>query len=81
MEYKIEEYDDAIAENAYNSLVRSLIEANGEILQLEQLLMRAYEELILLGYDSGYTNEEIHNLTNDISKYLIKIEEDNKDKH
>lgn len=73
MEYKIKEYDDTIAEDAYNNLVHSLIEANGEIRQLQKLLARAYEELILLGYDSGFTNEEIRNLTNDISEYLIKI--------
>lgn len=76
MEYKIEECDAAIAEDAYNNLVHSLIEANGEILQLRQLLMRAYEELVLLGYDSGFTNEEIRNLTNDISKYLVKPKND-----
>lgn len=74
MKYKIEKYDAVIAEDAYNNLVCSLIEANGEIRQLRQLLARAYEELVLLGYDSGFTNEEIRNLTNDISKYLIKIE-------
>ena len=76
MKYKIEECDAAIAEDAYNNLVRSLIEANGEIRQLQKLLVRAYEELILLGYDSGFTNEEIRNLTNDISKYLIKPKND-----
>ena len=67
---------DAITEDAYNNLVHSLIEANGEIHQLRQLLMRAYEELVLLGYDSGFTNEEIRNLTNDISKYLVKPKND-----
>ena len=68
-----EEYD-AISEIAYDNLVHSLIEAGGEIRELRELLSRAYEQLLLLGYDSGFTNEEIHKLINDIKKYL---EEDN----
>ena len=61
---------DAIAEEAHDNLVHSLIEASGEIRELRELLTRAYEQLLLLGYDSGFTNEEIHKLTNDIKKYL-----------
>ena len=64
-----EEYD-AIAEEIHNNLIRSLIEAGGEIRELRELLTRAYEQLLLLGFDSGFTNEEIHKLTNDISEYL-----------
>ena len=61
---------DAIAEEVYDNLVHSLIEAGGEIRELRTLLSRAYEQLLLLGYDSGFTNEEIHKLTNDIAEYL-----------
>lgn len=63
---------DAIAEEAYDNLVHSLIEAGGEIRELRELLVRAYEQLLLLGYDSGFTNEEIYSLTTDIAKYLEK---------
>ena len=64
---------DAIAQEAYDSLVRSLVEAGGEMRFLRELLARAYEQLMLLGYDSGFSNEEIHKLTNDISEYLKEI--------
>ena len=64
-----EEYDVA-AEEAHDNLVRSLIKAGGEIRELRELLARVYEQLLLLGYNSGFTNEEIHTLTNDIKKYL-----------
>ncbi len=64
-----EEYD-AIAEEVYDNIVGCLIEANVEIGFLRSLLKRAYEQLLLLGYDSGFTNEEIHKLTNDIKMYL-----------
>ena len=62
-----EEYD-AIAREAHDNLVRSLVEAGGEIRELRELLSRAYEQLLLLGYDSGFTNEEIYKLINDIKK-------------
>lgn len=64
-----EEYD-AIAEEMHDNLVHSLIEAGGEIRELRKLLARVYEQLMLLGYDSGFTNEEIYKLTNDIAEYL-----------
>ena len=64
-----EEYD-AVSEEAHDNLVRSLIEAGGEIRELRELLARAYEQLLLLGYDSGFTNEEINKLANDIAEYL-----------
>ena len=64
---------DAIAEEAYDNLVHSLVEAGGEIRELRSLLARAYEQLLLLGYDSGFTNEEVYNLTSDIKKYLEEI--------
>lgn len=60
----------AIAEETHGNLVHSLIEAGGEIRELRTLLSRAYEQLLLLGCDSGFTNEEIHKLINDIAKYL-----------
>ena len=64
-----EEYD-AIAEDAHTNLVNCLIEANVEIGFIRSLLKRAYEQLLLLGYDSGFTNEELSKLTNDIKMYL-----------
>ena len=69
-----EEYD-TIAEEAHDNLVRSLVEAGGEIRELRELLARAYEQLMLLGYDSGFTNEEIHKLANDIAEYLEEIKQ------
>ena len=67
-----EEYD-AIAEETHANLVGCLIEANVEIGFLRSLLKRAYEQLLLLGFDSGFTNEEIGKLTNDIKMYLEEI--------
>ena len=67
-----EEYD-TLVEEAYDNLVHSLIEAGGEIRELRLLLTRAYEQLMLLGFDSGFTNDEIRKLTDDISKYLKEI--------
>lgn len=64
-----EEYD-VITKEVYDNIVDCLIEANVEIGFLRSLLARAYEQLLLLGYDSGFTNEEIYKLTNDIKKYL-----------
>lgn len=61
---------DAVAEEAHDNLVRSLVEAGGEIRELRELLARAYEQLLLLGFDSGFTNEEIRKLTNEIKEYL-----------
>ena len=66
-----EEYD-AITEEVHDNLVRSLIEAGDEIRELRELLARAYEQLMLLGYDSGFTNEEIYKLTNDIKSIWRK---------
>lgn len=64
-----EDYDNA-AQEAHNNLVHSLVEADGEIRFLRELLTRAYEQLLLLGYDSSFTNDEICRLTNDIKEYL-----------
>ena len=64
---------DAIAKEAYDNLVHSLIEAGGEIRFLRELLMRAYEQLLLIGYDSSFTNEEIYKLVNEIKEYLEEI--------
>ena len=64
---------DTIAQEAYDNLVRSLVEAGGEVRFLRELLTRAYEQLLLIGYDSGFTNEEIYKLTNEIKEYLEEI--------
>ena len=64
-----EELEEATQES-YDNIVRSLVEAGGEIRELRELLTRAYEQLLLLGFDSGFTNEEIHKLTNEIKEYL-----------
>ena len=77
----IDQYDltdeecDAIAEEAHDNLVRSIVEAGGEIRKLREFLTRAYEQLLLLGYDSGFTNEELSKLTNDIKEYLEETKE------
>ena len=64
-----EELEEA-AQEAHDNLVRSLVEAGGEIRVLRELLTRTYEQLLLLGYDSGFTNDEIRKLVNDISEYF-----------
>ena len=64
-----EELEEA-AQEAHDNLIRSLVEAGGEIRELRELLTRAYEQLLLLGFDSGFTNEEIYKLTHNIKKYL-----------
>lgn len=71
-DYTDEEMEEA-AEEAYDNLVRSLIEAGGEIRELRELLKRALEQLILLGYNSGFTNEEVKKLVDDITKYFWEI--------
>jgi ferredoxin len=58
------------AQEAHDNLVRSLVEAGGEIRELRELLSRAYQQILLLGYDSGFTNQEIADLTNDIQEYF-----------
>ena len=61
-----------IIQETHDNLVRSLVGANGEIHELRKLLTKAYEQLMLLGYDSGFTNEAIDELINDITKYLME---------
>ena len=63
------EYESA-AEEAHDNLIRSLVEAGGEIREAKELLVRSLEMLYLLGYDSGFTNLEIATLTADINKFL-----------
>ena len=64
-----EEYE-AAAQEAHDELVRSLIEAGGEIREAKTLLVRALDQLYLLGYDSGFTNPAIEQLVTDIKFYL-----------
>ena len=68
-----EEYE-AAAEEAHDNLIRSLVEAGGEIREAKELLVRSLEMLYLLGYDSGFTNLEIATLTADINKFLEDAE-------
>ena len=68
-----EEYE-AAAQEAHDELVRSLVEAGGEIREAKELLVRSLEMLYLLGYDSGFTNDEIKTLTVDIKKFLEDTE-------
>ena len=58
------------AQEAHDELVRSLVEAGGEIRELKMLLVRALDQLYLLGYDSGFTNPAIEQLVTDIKFYL-----------
>ena len=65
--------DREIAEatqEAHDNLVRSLIEAGGEIREAKALLVRSLDQLYLLGYDSGFTNPAIEQLVTDIKFYL-----------
>ena len=64
-----EEYE-AAAQEAHDNLIRSLIEAGGEIREAKVLLVRALDQLYLLGYDSGLTNPAIEQLVTDIKFYL-----------
>lgn len=69
----IDPYDaecEAVAEEAHDNLVRSLVEAGGEIREAKELLVRALDQLYLLGYDSGFTNPAIEQLVTDIKFYL-----------
>ena len=45
-------------------------EAGGEINEAKTLLVRALDQLYLLGYDSGFTNPAIEQLVTDIKFYL-----------
>lgn len=62
------------AQEAHDNLIRSLVEAGGEIREARELLTRSLEMLYLLGYDSGFTNSEIATLTTDINKFLEDTE-------
>lgn len=64
-----EEYG-AAAQEVHDNLVRSLVEASGEIRKAKVLLIRALDQLYLLGYDSGFTNPAIEQLVTDIKFYL-----------
>ena len=75
-EYRSDEEDmsdeecDEIAQEAHDNLVRSLVEAGGEIREARELLVRSLEMLYLLGYDSGFTNSAIDTLITDIKQFL-----------
>ena len=58
------------AEDAHNNLIRGLIEANEDVAEGRGLLVRALDQLYLLGYDSGFTNPAIEQLVTDIKFYL-----------
>ena len=62
------------AEDSYNGLIRGLIEANEDIIEARELLVRSLEMLYILGYDSSFTNPAIDTLTTDIKKFLEKGE-------
>jgi hypothetical protein len=64
-----EEYNVA-AQEAHDNLIRSLVEASGEAHKARELLVRALDQLYLLGYDSGFTNPAIEQLVTDIKFYL-----------
>lgn len=64
-----DEYDEA-AEDAHNNLIRGLIDASMDVADAKALLVRALDQLYLLGYDSGFTNPAIEQLVTDIKFYL-----------
>lgn len=69
----IDEYDEA-AEDAHNNLIRSLIDASRDVADAKALLVRALDQLYLLGYDSGFTNPAIEQLVTDINNFLEDTE-------
>ena len=73
----IDEYDEA-SEDAYNNLIRGLIDANRDVADAKVLLVRALDQLYLLGYDSGFTNPAIEQLTIDIHNFLKERGESNR---
>ena len=66
----VEEVYDEAAEDAHNNLIRGLIEASEDVAEAKCLLVRALDQLYLLGYDSGFTNPAIEQLVTDIKFYL-----------
>lgn len=66
----VEEVYDEAAEDAHDSLIHGLIDASRDVADAKALLVRALEQLYLLGYDSGFTNPEIEQLVTDIKFYL-----------
>lgn len=65
----IDEYDEVV-EDAHNNLIRGLIDASRDVADAKALLVRALDQLYLLGYDSGFTNPAIEQLVTDIKFYL-----------
>ena len=63
------EYDEA-TEDAHNGLIRGLIDASRDVANAKALLVRALDQLYLLGYDSGFTNPAVEQLVTDIKFYL-----------
>ena len=61
---------DAPREDVYNNMVRGCIKAGGAIREARELLGRSLEQMFLIGYDCGYTSDEIHTLVDDIKKFL-----------
>lgn len=68
-----EEYEAATQE-VHDKLIHSLIEAGGTVREARELLTRSLEMLYLLGYDSGFTNDEIKTLTTEIKQFLEDTE-------
>ena len=74
----VEEVYGEAAEDAHNNLVRGLIDANRDVADAKQLLVRALEQLYMLGYDSGFTNPEIEQLVIDINNFVKERGESNR---
>lgn len=64
---------DALAEEAYNNLIRSLIKAGGEMREAKELLARSLEILCALG-DNCLADEWTDSLAKDIKEFLEDTE-------
>ncbi len=62
--------EDREAVEAHDRLIRSFIEADGDRHKARELLVRALDQLYLLGYDSGFTNPAVEQLVTDVKFYL-----------
>ena len=66
-----EEYEVA-AQEAHDELVRSLVEAGGEIREAKELLARLLKMLYLYGYDEFHGSDVVRKNIIDIKEFLAR---------
>lgn len=69
----IDEYDPYTGKYAFVS-PDDEVDANRDVADAKALLVRALDQLYLLGYDSGFTNPAIEQLVTDINNFLEDTE-------